>query len=75
MRQTKNTDRGDILTIMDKTAFSIASLHEESDEKAWWVSRTPLERLQALEIMRQRAYGYDPVSTRLQRVFAIAELT
>ncbi|MBM4257270.1 MAG: hypothetical protein FJ147_15390 [Deltaproteobacteria bacterium] len=58
---------------MDKTAFSVASLHDESDEKAWWLSRTPGERFQALELMRQRAYGYNPASTRLQRVFAIAE--
>jgi hypothetical protein len=63
-----------ILTKMDKTAFSVASLYDESDEKAWWLSRTPEERLQALELMRQRAYGYDPTSLRLQRVFAVTEL-
>ena len=71
MRTSNNSD---ILVKMDKTAFSIASLYDESDEKAWWLSRTPEERLQALELMRQRAYGYDPASTRLQRVFAVAEL-
>jgi lipocalin len=63
-----------ILIKMDKTAFSVASLYDESDEKAWWLSRTPEERLQALELMRQRAYGYDPTSLRLQRVFAVTEL-
>jgi len=59
---------------MDKTAFSVASLHDPSDEKAYWLSKTPEERLEALEIMRQIAYGYDPATTRLQRVFEIAQL-
>lgn len=67
-------DIEDLLTKMDKTAFSVASLDDESDEKAWWFSRTPAERLQALEHLRQRVYGYDPTSTRLQRVFEVAEL-
>ena len=59
---------------MDKTAFSVASLHDPSDEKTYWLSKTPEERLEALEIMRQIAYGYDPATTRLQRVFEIAQL-
>jgi hypothetical protein len=63
-----------LLTKMDKTAFSVASLYDESDEKAWWLSRTPAERLQALEHLRQHVYDYDPTSTRLQRVFEVAEL-
>lgn len=58
---------------MDKTAFSVVSLSDESDEKAYWLSKTPHERLLAVEFLRQIAYGYDPVSTRLQRVFEIAE--
>jgi len=60
---------------IDKTAFSVASLFDESDEKAYWLSRTPLERLQAIEIMRQVVYSYDPDTTRLQRVLTIVERT
>jgi hypothetical protein len=56
---------------MDKTAFSIASLYDEPDEKAYWLSKTPHERLLALEFMRQITYGYDPSSERLQRVFEV----
>ncbi len=67
-------DIEDLLTKMDKTAFSVASLYDESDEKAWWFSRTPAERLQALEHLRQSAYGYDPDSARLQRVLEVAQL-
>jgi hypothetical protein len=60
---------------MDKTAFSVASLFDESDEKEYWLSRTPYERLEAVELMRQIIYGYDPSSARLQRILAIARLT
>ena len=58
---------------MDKTAFTIASLFDPSDEKQYWLSKTPAERLEALETMRQIIYGYDPNTTRLQRVLEIAE--
>ncbi len=58
---------------IDKKALSVASLLEPSDEKAYWLSRTPYERLQAAELMRQIVYGYDPSTTRLQRVLEIAE--
>ena len=58
---------------MDRTAFSIGSLEEQGDDREYWASKTPAERLEALEIMRQIMYGYDPTTTRLQRVFTIAE--
>jgi hypothetical protein len=58
---------------LDKTAFSIDSLTAPSDEKAYWLSKTPAERLEALELMRQIVYGYDPHTTRLQRFFEIAQ--
>ena len=58
---------------LKKSAFTISSLHEESDEKAYWSSKTPYERLEALEFMRQMIYGYDPTTTRLQRVLTITQ--
>lgn len=58
---------------MDKTAFSVANLAEPSDEKFYWQSKTPAERLAALEFMRQVMYGYDPTTARLQRVLTTAE--
>jgi len=58
---------------MDKTVFSIGTLEEQGDDREYWASKTPEERLQALEFMRQVMYGYDPDTPRLQRVFTIAK--
>ncbi len=60
---------------IDKKSFSVLSLSDESDDKAYWLSKTPHERLMATELMRQINYGYDPTTARLQRVLEIAELT
>ncbi len=62
-------------TRLDRDAFSVVSLDAASDEAAFWRSRTPEERLEALELMRQAVYGYDPSTARLQRVLEIAELS
>jgi hypothetical protein len=59
---------------LDRTAFSVTSLQgQEAEEKQYWCEKTPHERWQAVEAMRQIVYGYNPASTRLQRVFEVAE--
>jgi hypothetical protein len=60
---------------MDRTAFSVMTVAEaaENDRTFWW-SKTPEERLAALELMRQIHYAYDPSTERLQRVLAVVEL-
>ena len=58
---------------VDRTAFEVASLSEQGDERDYWWAKTPYERLIALEIMRQIVYGYDPSTTRLQRVLEITQ--
>jgi hypothetical protein len=59
---------------MDKRAFSVVSLFDEPDEKTYWLSKTPYQRLQAVELMRQVVYGYKPATARLQRFFEVAQL-
>ena len=59
---------------MDKSVFVVADLSDESDEAAYWQTQTPEARLQALELMRQVMYGYDPSTARLERFFETAEL-
>jgi hypothetical protein len=58
---------------LQRTAFTVASALEPSDEKSYWLSKTPSERLEAVELMRQIIYGYDPSTTRLQRVLEVAQ--
>jgi hypothetical protein len=58
---------------MDKTVLTVSSLAELDDDREYWWSRTPAERLEALEYLRQMNYGYDPIATRLQRVLEIVE--
>jgi hypothetical protein len=60
---------------LDKTAIRITSLADPSDEKEYWLAKSPAERLEALEIMRQIVYGYDPLTTRLQRFLKITQRT
>ncbi|RMF59057.1 MAG: hypothetical protein D6748_07295 [Calditrichaeota bacterium] len=59
---------------IDKGSFSVVSLSDLSDERDYWFSKTPLEGLEAVEILRQRVYGYNPFTTRLQRVLSITKL-
>jgi hypothetical protein len=60
---------------MNKTALQVTPLDAPSGDKEYWVSKTPQERLRALELMRQVVYGYDPASARLQRLLEVAERT
>ena len=56
------------------SVFSVVGLNDEnSEDKGYWLLKSPTERLIALEYLRQVMYGYDPNTTRLQRVFEIAK--
>jgi hypothetical protein len=59
---------------IDRTAFSVVSSFEEADkqDKEYWFSRTPYERLQYMELLRRINYGL-VAATRLQRVLEITE--
>ena len=52
------------LTTLDKTAFRAFNSFAEAEaaDERYWFSRTPLERLIALEHIRQIAWGYDDES-------------
>lgn len=57
---------------LDRSAFSVASLTDETDEKAYWLARTPYERLKQMEILRRINYGRG-AARRIQRVLEITE--
>ena len=54
---------------VDRSVLTISTLQQaDADDRAYWRFKTPIERLEALELMRQVAYQYDPFTTRLQRI-------
>jgi hypothetical protein len=59
---------------LDKTAFKVLSSFEEADreDREYWLSRTPQERLQYMELLRRINHG-SAATARLQRVLEIAE--
>ena len=59
---------------VDRSAFSVESLDDELKDAAYWRSKSPQERWEALEILRQIVYGYDPSTTGLQRVLEVVDL-
>jgi hypothetical protein len=58
---------------LDKTAFSVVRLGDESGDREYWRAQSPLRRLEAVELMRQVLYGYDPISDRLERVLEVVK--
>jgi len=58
---------------LDRTAFSVVRLGDESSDRDYWWAQSPQSRLEALELMRQVAFGYDPFTARLQRVLEVVK--
>ena len=48
---------------------------DESDERQYWLSKSPAERFEAAEYLRQIVYGYDPDTDRIKKFFEVAELS
>jgi len=57
---------------MKKNVISVSPLRDEPGEKFYWLSRTPLERLRHVEVLRWINYG-DKATTRLQRAIEIGQ--
>jgi hypothetical protein len=59
---------------LNKKIVKVTSLNDIEEEKKYWMSRNPLERIEAIEINRRMIYGQDRVTSRLRRFFETAEL-
>ena len=59
---------------INKKALIITDLHDDSEEKQYWLSQTIADRLNAIEYNRRMVYGSHRTSARLQRFLEIAEL-
>ncbi|OLV15733.1 hypothetical protein [Deinococcus marmoris] len=58
---------------MNRQAIEVTTLDDVQEDWHFWLTRPPAERLEALELLRQIHYGYDPATTRLQRIPELVE--
>jgi hypothetical protein len=56
-----------------RNVFEVVDMHV-SDDTAYWLDRSYIERIETIEFMRKVMFGHDRVSERLQRILTIAEL-
>ena len=59
---------------VNRRVFSVVPLAESDDALAYWLTKTPQERLEGVEAMRQAVYGYEAGSGRMERVLTVAKL-
>ena len=60
------------LHAMERT-MRIVSLKDQPKDKLFWRDRSPIERLEALEYLRQQYMGPTHAEQRLQRICCIAQ--
>lgn len=59
---------------LDRTKFSVIRMEDKDRvDREYWLSKTPYERMVAVETIRQMLYGYDPATARLQRVLEVVK--
>jgi hypothetical protein len=57
---------------VNRSVLTVSAIDDDSDDKKYWLARTPQERLQHLEFLRQINYGH-LATARLQRILEIVE--
>lgn len=59
---------------LDRSVLTVGTLDQDPrEETRFWLTKPPIERLIALELLRMRLANYDHTSARLQRFFTITE--
>jgi hypothetical protein len=53
---------------VDRSTLSRKPLTQQGHDRAHWLAQSPRKRLEALELLRQLNYDYDPDTARLSRV-------
>jgi hypothetical protein len=71
--ESRNSEKEEPLVRLQRTALSVRTLAEQDDDAVYWASRTPEERMMALEYLRRMAYGPAALAP-LQRVLSVVSL-
>ena len=59
---------------IDRTAVTLTSFDEaDADDVAFWLAKSPAERIEGIEYLRRWPYGDAEVDARLQRVLDAVE--
>jgi hypothetical protein len=58
---------------VDRKAISVVASHENASTVRYWRRQPAAKRLEALELLRQCAHAYDPLTARLRRFLAVTE--
>ncbi|WP_071889595.1 hypothetical protein [Haliscomenobacter hydrossis] len=57
---------------IDLSVVKVGTLDQDPlEETLYWLTKTPQERLAAVELLRMRLAGYDNTTSRLQRFFTV----
>ena len=67
--QIEGMTQADIAPIEASAVRLLSREEAEREDRLFWHSKTPVERLAAAEQLRQVAYGYDAATARIQAVF------
>ena len=61
---------------VDRSIVTVGALTEQDprEETRYWLTKSPLERLVALELLRSRLANYVNTSARLQRFYTVTQL-
>jgi hypothetical protein len=60
---------------IDRSAVKLTSFAEaDADDLAYWLGRSPSERIAGIEHLRRWLYGDAAVDARVQKVLTVAEL-
>jgi len=63
------------LPSLNKEIVRVTSLNDIEEKKRYWMSKSPIERIEAIEINRRMIYGQDRVASRLQKCPVKQQLT
>ncbi len=55
---------------LDRSKLALGPLEDFAD-RDYWLSRTPLERLEGIELLRRLNYGEAATSARLERILEL----
>ncbi len=66
--QIEGMTLSDSAAIESSAARLLSREEAEREDRLFWHSKTPAERLAAAEQLRQVAYGYDAATARIQAV-------